>query len=55
MPAGGKGQFQQRPKSKTPAERAVEFDAVQAQLKADAAARRDKDKASTRSSSARKA
>jgi hypothetical protein len=32
----------QRPKSKTPAERSVEFDATQARLKAEAAERRDK-------------
>jgi hypothetical protein len=33
--------FAQRPKGKTPAERSVEFDAQQAQMKADAAARRE--------------
>jgi hypothetical protein len=35
-----RGSFASRPKSKTPAERSVEFDAQQAQLRADAAARR---------------
>ncbi len=33
--------LQPRPKSKTPAERSVEFDAEQARLKAEAAARRE--------------
>ena len=32
--------FAQKPKGKTPAERSVEFDAVQAKLKAEAAERR---------------
>ena len=35
-----KAPFAARPKSKTPAERSVEFDATQARLKAEAAARR---------------
>jgi hypothetical protein len=35
-----KAPFARRPKSKTPAERSVEFDAKQAKLKADAAERR---------------
>jgi hypothetical protein len=33
--------FAAKPKSKTPAERSVEFDATQARLKAEAAARRE--------------
>jgi hypothetical protein len=36
-----KAPFARRPKSKTPAERSVEFDATQARLKAEAAARHD--------------
>jgi hypothetical protein len=36
-----RGKFQQRPKSKTPAERSVEFHATQARLKAEAAERRE--------------
>ena len=40
MAAQEQGRYGARPKSKTPAERSVEFDAVQARLKAEAAARR---------------
>ena len=40
MAAQSAGRYQARPKSKTPAERSVEFDAVQAKLKAEAADRR---------------
>jgi hypothetical protein len=40
MAVNGRTGFVQRPKAKTPAERSVEFDAVQAKLRADAAARR---------------
>jgi len=36
----GKSSFGSRPQGKTPAERSVEFDAVQAKLKAEAAERR---------------
>ena len=36
-----KSQFSSRPKRKTPAERSVEFDAVQARLKSEAAERRE--------------
>ena len=36
----GQPRFASRPKSKTPAERSVEFDATQAKLKAEAAERR---------------
>lgn len=35
------GRYQARPKGKSPQERSEEFDAVQAKLKADAAARRE--------------
>ena len=38
--AGQNRSFPQRPKAKTPAERSVEFDAVQAKLRAEAASRR---------------
>ena len=40
MASQARSSFGQRPKSKTPAERSVEFDAVQARLRAEAAARR---------------
>jgi hypothetical protein len=40
MPPQPKSGFGAKPKGKTPAERSVEFDAVQAKLKAEAAARR---------------
>jgi len=36
----GQPRFASKPKSKTPAERSVEFDATQAKLKAEAAERR---------------
>ena len=39
MAVQAKGAFASRPKSKTPAERSVEFDAIQARLKAEALAR----------------
>jgi hypothetical protein len=45
--AGQAAKFQAKPKSKTPAERSVEFDAVQAKLKAEAAERREAAAAST--------
>jgi hypothetical protein len=40
MAGPAKSGFNQRPKSKTPAERSVEFDAVQKRLKDEAAERR---------------
>jgi hypothetical protein len=40
MAVQAKSSFQQRPKAKTPAERSVEFDAVQARLRTEAAERR---------------
>jgi hypothetical protein len=40
MPVQAKTGFTQRPKAKTPAERSVEFDAVQARLREEAAERR---------------
>jgi hypothetical protein len=40
MASHSKSSFGQRPKQKTPAERSVEFEAVQARLKAEAAERR---------------
>jgi hypothetical protein len=43
-----KAGFTQRPKSKTPAERGVEFSAASAKLKAEAAARREARAASER-------
>jgi hypothetical protein len=47
-----RGPFASRPKSKTPAERSVEFDAHQAQLKADAAERRQAREGAAREASA---
>jgi hypothetical protein len=41
MALQAKSQFAAKPKRQTPAERSVEFDAVQAKLKAEAAERRE--------------
>ena len=41
MALQAKSPFSPRPKRKTPAERSVEFDALQARLKSEAAARRE--------------
>jgi hypothetical protein len=53
MAAQANPKFPQRPKAKTPAERSVEFDAVQARLRAEAAERRESREAPARSKSRR--